>query len=144
MPPDDDEELVPFDQGLPFGLGSGVKIDLAVIERGASIGCTKEELARLCGVVESTFYKRGTEDPGIEDAINRGAAMFVRHCAGRNGRSPSRTTTPDNADLARQAASGQQDAPTLTADLNIHRVLSEAPLTIDEWTALNVPDQIEG
>jgi hypothetical protein len=33
---------------------------------------------------------------------------------------------------------GQQDSLTLTADLNIHRVLSEAPLTIEQWTALNV------
>ena len=29
------------------------------------------------------------------------------------------------------------------ADLNIHRVLSEAPLTIEEWTEQNVK-QIEG
>ena len=121
-----------------------MKIDLAVIERGASIGCTKEELARLCGVVESTFYKRMTEDPAIEDAINRGAAM---------GRATLRraqwkvAVTDDNPTmliwLGKQLL-GQQDALTLTADLNIHRVLSEAPLTIDEWTALNVPDQIEG
>jgi hypothetical protein len=26
----------------------------------------------------------------------------------------------------------------LTADLNIHRVLSEAPLTIEQWTEANV------
>jgi hypothetical protein len=33
---------------------------------------------------------------------------------------------------------GQQDSMVLTADLNIHRVLSEAPLTIEQWTEANV------
>jgi len=50
-------------------------IDLAVVERGASIGCTREELAALCGVVQSTFYKHLAEDPAVAEAIDRGVAM---------------------------------------------------------------------
>ena len=32
----------------------------------------------------------------------------------------------------------QQETLNLTADLNIHRVLSEAPLTIEQWNEMNV------
>ena len=50
-------------------------IDLAVVERGASIGCTREELAALCGVPRSTFFKHLAEDPDLQEAIDRGAEL---------------------------------------------------------------------
>src|SRR4029077_20774331 len=50
-------------------------IDLAVVERSASIGCTKEEISALCGVAHSTFFKHLAEDPDIQKAIDRGAEL---------------------------------------------------------------------
>jgi hypothetical protein len=58
------------DQGRPKKY-----IDLAMVARGASIACTKEELAALCGVAPSTFYKHLAEDPAIQEAIDSGASM---------------------------------------------------------------------
>ena len=50
------------------------QIDLGVIERGASIGCSRDELAALCGFARSTFYKYLAEDPAVQEAIDRGAS----------------------------------------------------------------------
>jgi hypothetical protein len=50
-------------------------IDLAVVERAASIGCTREEISALCGVPRSTFFKHLAEEPQIQEAIDRGVEM---------------------------------------------------------------------
>ena len=50
-------------------------IDLGVVERAASIGCTKEEMASLCGVAHSTFFKHLLENPEIQEVIDRGYDM---------------------------------------------------------------------
>jgi hypothetical protein len=62
-----------FDDINPIGRPKAV-MDLGVIERGASIGCSKDELAALSGFARSTFYKYLAEDPAVQEAIDRGAA----------------------------------------------------------------------
>ena len=47
-------------------------IDLEVVERGAAIGCTKEELAALLGVTRQTLYNHMETNPEIQAAIERG------------------------------------------------------------------------
>jgi len=62
-----------FDDINPVGRPKA-QLDLGVIERGASIGCSKDELAALCGFARSTFYKYLAEDPAVQEAIDRGAS----------------------------------------------------------------------
>ena len=55
------------------GGGRPVKpMDIAVIERAASIGCSPEEIAALCHVSRATFHSRVASDPVIADALERG------------------------------------------------------------------------
>ena len=41
----------------------------------ASIGCTKEEMASLCGVAHSVVFKHLLENPEIQEVIDRGYDM---------------------------------------------------------------------
>lgn len=55
------------------GGGRPVKpMDIAVIERAASIGCSPEEIAALCQVSRTTFFARIASDPALADAVERG------------------------------------------------------------------------
>lgn len=60
-----------------------VPIDLDVVERAASIGCTVEEISALVGCSRRTMFYRLKDDPAIQDAIERGrdkgAATLRRH-----------------------------------------------------------------
>ena len=47
-------------------------IDIEVVERAASIGCTPEEIATVCKVARSTFFDRMKTHPEVADAIDRG------------------------------------------------------------------------
>jgi hypothetical protein len=47
-------------------------MDLAVIERAASIGCTPEEIATVCQVSRATFHSRVASDPALAEAVERG------------------------------------------------------------------------
>jgi hypothetical protein len=67
------DESIPED--LPkWGVGAPKKImDYTAIERAASIGCTKEEIAAVIGVAPSTLYLRINDDPAVLEAIERGS-----------------------------------------------------------------------
>ena len=73
----DDVELA--DESIPddlpkWGRGAPKKLlDYALIERAASIGCTKEEIAAVIGVVPSTLYLRMNDDPAVAMAIEHGS-----------------------------------------------------------------------
>jgi hypothetical protein len=47
-------------------------IDLVVVERAASIGCTPEEIATVCKIGRSAFFDRMKTHPEVADAIDRG------------------------------------------------------------------------
>jgi hypothetical protein len=47
-------------------------IDIVAAERGASIGCTMEEIATLVGVGRRTLIDRVKVDPELREAIDRG------------------------------------------------------------------------
>lgn len=49
-----------------------VIIDLRIVERAASIGCTMNEIATLSGVGRSTFFSRYESDPDVKDAVEKG------------------------------------------------------------------------
>lgn len=49
-------------------------IDIDVMKRAASIGCSKEETAALLGVSRATFYNHLNEDPGLADAFDEAAS----------------------------------------------------------------------
>ena len=133
----DDGSIPERDSGRRSGPGAGAKIDLATVERAASIGCSREEIASLLGVNRLTLYRHFEKDKRLQEAFDNGAAK---------GRATLRRLQWKGAEdgnatmlvwLGKQLL-GQQDSMVLTADLNIHRVLSEAPLTIEEWTEANV------
>lgn len=65
----DDLELAPKrGPGAPR-----IEMDYDTIERAASIGCTKEEIAAMIGVARSTLYLHMETDPAIQAAIDRGS-----------------------------------------------------------------------
>jgi hypothetical protein len=134
----DDADIPPRDMGRRSGPGSSVKIDLGVLERGASIGCTMHELKALSGTPHSTFFKHLAEDPEVKAAIERGAELGRATLRRAQWQAAVSDKNPTMLVWLGKQLLGQQDSLTLTADLNIHRVLSEAPLTIEQWTALNV------
>jgi hypothetical protein len=70
----DDADIPPRDMGRRSGPGSGAVIDLGIVERAASIGCTRDEQAALTGVAPATFYKHLAEDPAVQEAHEYGAA----------------------------------------------------------------------
>jgi hypothetical protein len=49
-----------------------VEINLEIVERAASIGCTREEIAAMCGTTRQTLYNHMQTDPEIQAAIDRG------------------------------------------------------------------------
>jgi hypothetical protein len=57
--------------GLPNGRPKA-DIDIVAAERGASIGCTMEEIATLVGVGRRTLIDRVKVDPELREAIDRG------------------------------------------------------------------------
>jgi hypothetical protein len=133
----DDADIPPRDMGRRSGPGSGPVIDYTIAERASGIGCTQEEIAALLGITRETLRVHTARDRKLQDALEVGSAK---------GRAALRRFQWKGAEegnatmlvwLGKQLL-GQQDSLTLTADLNIHRVLSEAPLTIEQWTALNV------
>jgi hypothetical protein len=63
----DDIELPARGAGRPES-----PIDYATVERAAAIGCTKEEIAVVCGISRATLYNRMETDPEIAAAIERG------------------------------------------------------------------------
>jgi hypothetical protein len=73
----DDVELP--DEGLTGGwtkegVGAPKKlIDYAVVERAASIGCTRDEIAAVIGVSTVTLHSRMNDDPLVLEAIERGS-----------------------------------------------------------------------
>lgn len=50
------------------------EIDYAAIERAASIGCSKEEIAAVLGIGRTTLYAHMENEPEIQEAIDRGLA----------------------------------------------------------------------
>jgi hypothetical protein len=70
-----DFDDIEIDEDLPkFGPGRPEKIvDLAIIERLAGIGCTKQEIAAVFGIARSTLYDHLARNPEIAAAIERGA-----------------------------------------------------------------------
>lgn len=70
MPPDEPKERK---RETRPGEGRPQKpMDLAVIERAASIGCTPEEIATVCQVSRATFFSRMASDPAVAEAVERG------------------------------------------------------------------------
>jgi hypothetical protein len=47
-------------------------IDLLIVERAASIGCTIEDIAAMLGICRQTFYNHMESDPAIAEAIEMG------------------------------------------------------------------------
>jgi hypothetical protein len=47
-------------------------IDIKLVERAATLGCTYEELAIIAGVASSAFYRHLKTDVELAEAINRG------------------------------------------------------------------------
>jgi hypothetical protein len=68
----EDVELEP-DYRPKFGPGRPAKIiDYDLIERAASIGCTKEEISAVLGIGRTTLYAHMEKDPEIQAAIDLG------------------------------------------------------------------------
>jgi hypothetical protein len=70
----DDAELPPRDQKRRSGPGSGAKIDLGVVERAASIGCSKEEVAAVLGIHRDTLHEHIARNPEIQEALDHGGS----------------------------------------------------------------------
>jgi hypothetical protein len=134
----DDGSIPERDEGRRSGPGKRAQIDLAVLERGASIGCTMNELKALSGTPHSTFFKHLAEDPEVQAAIERGAELGRATLRRAQWQAAVTDKNPTMLVWLGKQLLGQQDSMVLTADLNIHRVLSEAPLTIEQWTEANV------
>jgi predicted DNA-binding transcriptional regulator AlpA len=138
----DDGSIPERDSGRRSGPGSVAKIDKTIVERAAAISCTTEEMAALLGVERTTLWRHIEKDPEIAKAIEmgngRGRATLRRlqWKAAEEG-SPAMLIW-----LGKQVL-GQQESISISADVNVHRILSEAPLTEAEWTELNVtqPDE---
>ncbi len=54
-----------------------IEIDLAEVERLASLGLTQEQIADALGISEDTLYARKRESKDFRDAIKRGQAKGV-------------------------------------------------------------------
>jgi hypothetical protein len=65
-----DDVDVPQNFGRPEA-----KLDLKVIARAASIGCSMEEIAAVAGVAPSTLYLHREKHPEVAEAIESGKAM---------------------------------------------------------------------
>lgn len=52
-----------------------IPIDLDVVRRAASIGCTSEEIAAMLGIGRRTLFDRMEQDPDIKDAVDEGRAQ---------------------------------------------------------------------
>ena len=52
---------------------SVLALDVEVMKRAASIGCTKEETAALLGISRSLFFDRLHEDPSLRDTFDEAA-----------------------------------------------------------------------
>jgi hypothetical protein len=70
----DDADIPPRDMGRRSGPGSGAKIDLGVVERAASIGCSKEEIAAVIGIHRDTLYQHLGVNPELQRALDHGSA----------------------------------------------------------------------
>jgi hypothetical protein len=70
----DDANLPARDEKRRSGPGSGAKIDLGVVERAASIGCSKEEVAAVLGIHRDTLHEHISRNPEIQEALDHGSS----------------------------------------------------------------------
>ena len=70
MPPDD--PIGPLPQVRNPGGQPPKIVDLAIVERAASIGCTANEIAAMCGFSRSTWFNKLHDDPAVREAVERG------------------------------------------------------------------------
>lgn len=59
------------------------RIDLAEVERLASLGLTREQIATSLGVSESTFYNRMRAEEAFAEAVKRGEALGISTVASK-------------------------------------------------------------
>ena len=138
------------------------------VRRLALLGLTDEEMASFFEVSKHTLYEWDEAHPEFLDSRARGerhadgrvAERLYHRALGYSHRAvkifmPAGASEPVYADYVEhfppdtQAASlwlrnrqpdkwKDRTEQAVYGDLNIHRVLSEAPLTIEEWTEANV------
>lgn len=58
-------------------------INLAEVERLASLGLTREQIATSLGVSESTFYNRMRDEEAFAEAVKRGEALGISTVASK-------------------------------------------------------------
>ena len=132
------ESPVPRDQKRRTGPGNGAVIDYGIVERSAGVGCSREEIAAIIGIARSAFYRHIDKDERLRDALDVGAAKGRATLRRAQWKGAVTDGNPTMLVWLGKQLLGQQDSLALTADLNIHRVLSEAPLTIEQWNEMNV------
>jgi hypothetical protein len=130
------------DSGRRSGRGNGAVIDYGIVERSAGVGCSREEIAAIIGIARSAFYRHIDKDEKLRDALDVGAAKGRATLRRAQWKGAVTDGNPTMLVWLGKQLLGQQDSLALTADLNIHRVLSEAPLTIEQWNEMNV-EQLE-
>lgn len=72
MPRDDDDVWKDINPVVRQIGRPRIEVSLETIERAASIGCTSNEIAALLDIAPSTLFLKMTQDPEIQDAIDRG------------------------------------------------------------------------
>lgn len=106
------------------------EIDLAEVERLASIGLTMEQIAHNLGIATSTLYVRKNESPEFSEAIKRGQAKGIEAVANKVFENAMAGNVP-SALFYLKARAGWRDTPLPDAESE-----SDAP----ESVSLNVKD----
>jgi hypothetical protein len=114
-------------------------IDLTVVRRAASIGCTHEEIAVLAGVERSTIQRRLVDDPEVQLAIAEGrenGRTALRRLQWQRANAGSDTMLiwlgkqllgqRDKADLEARVIVGGVDVPQRPADETYAQWLARA------------------
>jgi len=132
-------------RGPPKGSGGRppVNVDINTVTRAASIGCTIEEMAALCGISDRTFNNRMQDDPefaaAVEMARGQGRATLRRYQWHRaaNGSDTMLIWLGKNmlGQVDRQEITGADGGPMTWV------VRAPSPVeSADEWLRLHAPN----
>src|SRR5215469_10605041 len=124
--------------GHPFEAHVEPVIDLGLVARTASLGCTIPEIAQVLGIDRGRMETLATA-PHIARAIEEGRALGKQTLRRLQWGSAQAGSDQMLIWLGKQLLEQRDKADLGIEASNVHRVIAEEPMTEEQWLAKHAP-----